>query len=101
MLKRDSSEPLTLEGYPGRFEWKDNCLVFVLANNNEEVTPIFPMQSTQMSSDKMLLTISGYKYIIGKEVTLGGSITKSVNNKASIVTRGNIECLLDKTITII
>lgn len=104
-MVRIDSGPSTLEGIPGRFEWKDRCLVFVLELSNEIVTPIFPVQSTNFDNSNQLISISrsNYtnKYLIGENIVLGGAITESTSNRVTLTTKGSDECLMNKTITIL
>jgi hypothetical protein len=99
--KVETYEPRLLIGYPGHFEWNGNCLVFVSDDSNKKYTPIFPVQTTKINSDRTSFNVSGINFSVGDEVVLGGSFTKASDNKVSLFTEGNPECLLEETMTII
>ena len=99
--KVETYEPRILVGYSGRFEWDKNCLEFVSDDSNKKYTPMFPIQSTTIDGDGTRFNVSGIKFSIGDNVVLGGSFTKASDNKVSLFTEGNPECLLEETMTII
>lgn len=93
--------PVPMIGYAGRFEWNGKCLAFVSDNLNKKFTPIFPVQTTKINSDGTNFSVSGINFSIGDEVVLGGSFSKASDNKSTLITESNPECLLEETITII
>lgn len=99
--KVETYEPRLLIGYPGHFEWNGNCLEFVSIDSNKKYTPIFPVQTTTINSDGTSFNVSGINFSVGDKVVLGGSFTKASDNKVSLFTEGNPECLLEETMTII
>lgn len=99
--KVETYGPRLMIGYPGNFEWNGNCLVFVSDGLNKKYTPIFPVQTTTINSGGTSFNVSGINFSVGDEVVLGGSFTKALNNKATLITKGNPECLLEETMTII
>lgn len=99
--KVETYEPRLLVGYPGNFEWNGNCLEFVSIDSNKKYTPIFPVQTTTINSDGTSFNVSGINFSVGDKAVLGGSFTKASDNKVTLFTEGNPECLLDETFTII
>ena len=99
--KVENYGPMPMIGYPGNFEWNGNCLVFVSDGLDKKYTPIFPVQTTTINSGGTRFNVSGINFSVGDEVVLGGSFTKALDNKATLITQGNPECLLEETMTII
>jgi len=99
--KVETYESRLLVGYPGYFEWNENCLEFVSIDSNKTYTPIFPVQTTTINSDGTSFNVSGINFSVGDKAVLGGSFTKASDNKVTLFTEGNPECLLDETFTII
>ena len=99
--KIENYEPIPMIGFPGYIEWNGDCLEFVSIGSNKKYTPIFPVQTTKISSDGTSFNVSGTNFSIGDEVVLGGSFVKASDNKVSLFTKGNPECLLEETMTII
>lgn len=94
-------ESRLLMGVYGRLEWSENCLVFIPKDTSEKVTPLFPVQSTKISSDGSHLSVSGNNFAIGSEVILGGDISNTSDIRINFFTKGQSKCLFTKTLSII